>query len=1097
MLIRWISNDNVFRYGFCIVLFACYNLRMIYKAKFFVLFIVVTSLLVGLRTASAQVKVWEDTMSLPTYEEGLPDTNPPFDQFSSNSNYPYTVRDQLTNQRVDHKWRAVYLENEYVKCSVLPDLGGHVYTCMDKISNQSMFYANPSIKKADIGYRGGWSAFGVEFNFPVSHNWVTASPVDYSYRSNADGSASVFVGNIDRVYGMQWTVEVVLRPKATVVEMKVALSNRSDVRHRFYWWSNAGVQVWDDSKVSYPQQFTASHGFTEVNTWPVDMNGTDLSMLKNQKFGPVSKFTYGSREPFMGIWHPKTNTGIVHYSEYEELSGKKFWSWGSDPDGMDWRKTLSDNDSAYMEIQAGLFRNQETYAFLQPRQTIHFTEYWLPVRDLGGITRVNLNGALNMTREGTALKVAFNANHAVPDATVRILLAGNAVFSEKASLMPETTWKHTLDSADGAKKYTFEVVDASGAVVMHHTEGVYDWTPASEVQVGQKMAYQMPEANKRTEDDWIQLGQDDELNGARLAALDNYKLALEKFPASVSLQKAAGRLSADLLRYDEAVKYLEPVEKRQTWNSETVYYLGIAYDGLGRTREAKIAFESARRLPEFHAAGTVRLAELEAREGQLQAAANDLADALRGTPDDIRTAEELVAVKQALGQKDAAHALASEWLARFPTSYILREELGEPDNAHLGADVDRVLNTAQQYMRLGLYQAAYGVLSRKYPAVPADQREPAEVAPQDNPLVAYYRGYCRMKLGQSPEDDYAAGARLSTQYIFPSGALTYEVLKSVALMMPKDANAVYLLGNQQFSVGLADEGLDKWQRALALNAKIPALDASIGRALLHIKGNTAGALAAFERGVTSDPHNLDNYFGVDQAMSLLKKSATERVAALSRYPDGKKMPTDLVYELALNLTEAGEYDRAVQLFSNRYFARAEGGTNVRQVWLEVHTQQALALAHAGHCDEALKIIGQLGAPVAGLEFTKDGLQPILDTSRSNYLVGDIYAACKQEDKARDRYEQAASVTDSDQIAWAYRAVMNMGKFDEAKWRGRLTASLTTNRWYGSYGAYLTAMAQRELGNEAAADASFKNALLQPDSQMAYHLTRLALAQSGK
>src|SRR5204862_5736831 len=107
-----------------------------------------------------------------------------------------------------------------------------------------MFYANPSIKKADIGYRGAWAAFGIEFNFPVSHNWVSMSPVDFAFGKHADGSASVTVGNIDRVYGMQWAVELVLRPKSAVLEERVTLSNRSDVRHRFYWWNNAGVEVW-------------------------------------------------------------------------------------------------------------------------------------------------------------------------------------------------------------------------------------------------------------------------------------------------------------------------------------------------------------------------------------------------------------------------------------------------------------------------------------------------------------------------------------------------------------------------------------------------------------------------------------------------------------------------------------------------------------------------------------------------------------------------------------------------------------------------------------------------------------------------------------
>ena len=95
------------------------------------------------------------------------------------STIPYVLRENLTSRRANHDWRAIYLENEYLKCSVLPDIGGHLYTCVDKISGKSMFYANPSIKKAAIGYRGAWAAFGIEFNFPVSHNWVTMSPVRF------------------------------------------------------------------------------------------------------------------------------------------------------------------------------------------------------------------------------------------------------------------------------------------------------------------------------------------------------------------------------------------------------------------------------------------------------------------------------------------------------------------------------------------------------------------------------------------------------------------------------------------------------------------------------------------------------------------------------------------------------------------------------------------------------------------------------------------------------------------------------------------------------------------------------------------------------
>ncbi len=187
-------------------------------------------------------------------------------------------------------------------------------------------------------------------------------------RSHEDGSASVWVGNIDRAYGMQWEVELVLKPGSTLLEERVTLYNRSDLRHRYYWWNNAGVQVWDDSRIEYPMRFVASHGFTDVYRWPIDAQGRDLSLIKDQTDGPVSLFVHGSHEPFMGVWNPHTQTGVAHFAEYRDLPAKKIWSWGVDASGLEWRTALSDNNSAYAEVQAGLFRNQETFAFLEPGQ---------------------------------------------------------------------------------------------------------------------------------------------------------------------------------------------------------------------------------------------------------------------------------------------------------------------------------------------------------------------------------------------------------------------------------------------------------------------------------------------------------------------------------------------------------------------------------------------------------------------------------------------------------------------------------------------------------------------------------------------------------
>jgi len=1049
--------------------------------------------------AQAQVRVWEGVLNLPAYEEGVPDPNPPFDQFATGRfNYPFTMRKEITDQRVEHRWRAIYLENEYLKCSVLPDLGGHIYTCLDKISGQPMFYANPSIKKAKIGYRGAWAAFGVEFNFPVSHNWVSMSPVDFAYGGHEDGSASVTVGNIDRVYGMEWSVELTLRPGSTVLEQHVILSNRSDVRRRFYWWNNAAVQVWDDSQIQYPMRFAAAHGFAEVQRWPVDPQGKDLSVIHNQTDGPVSLFVHGSRENFMGVWHPRTNTGTAHFADYAELPAKKIWSWGVDAEGLDWREALSDNNSAYVELQAGLFRNQETYAFLEPRQSISFTEYWMPVRDTNGISRANLAGVVHLEKKAGKLAICFNVNQKLTDATVQILDGNRSLLNEKENLVPERVWRREIQIPDTGKKYTFELKNNDGALLLRQTEEEYDWTPESEIKVGPQISYSVPQETRRTEDDWLQQGKTEELNGNLLAALHTYQKALAKFPTDFELLKAAGRLDTTLMRFEEAVPRLATAHARSTTDAETSYYLGIAYEGVERGNDAVHAYEAALRLPSYRAAAVLRLAELLARRGALKEARDSLDKGLESAPDDLRASEELAAVSHALGRTSDREKTVTQRLARFPLSGFLQEELGKPNILHLAADPYRVLNIASEYARLGLYRRAVEVLSRDYPSPDADQREPGAVTPQKNPLVVYFRGYCRAKLGESGANDYLQASRLSTVNIFPNTIEDQQSLKAAIRANEKDARAHYLLGTWYFAREKTEEAITEWQQARRLNPGIPVLEASLGLALLHRKRDFANALNVFAEGMKNDPLNAVNYSGTVATMAVLGRPAMERVKALELYADPDHMPTSLVYELALNRTEDGNYKGAIDLFHNRFFSSEEGGTNVRQVWVEVKLQQAIGLAREHHCEEALAIARTLGSPVPSLPFTQDGLEPLLNSARTNYLLGETFYACGKKEEADRKYRSSAEGTDSSDVVWEWAAAKKLSGYDAALWRERLSSALSRaesnaqTSGYQGWWIYSVGVLQIALGRDVEGKASLRESLLLPDHRMSYHFSRMAL-----
>ena len=447
--------------------------------------------------------------------------------------------------------------------------------------------------------------------------------------------------------------------------------------------------------------------------------------------------------------------------------------------------------------------------------------------------------------------------------------------------------------------------------------------------------------------------------------------------------------------------------------------------------------------------------------------------------------------------------MTKQGLAVSPASFFLREEAGNADLKQLGNDSERVLSLAAQYMRLGLYQQALQVLSRDYPSAPSDQSEPGSLPPAKHPMVAYFRGYCRQRLGQSPLADYKAASQLPTSYVFPNTAEELAVLRAAVSANPQDAVAHYLLGTLYFSQGLTDAAIAEWLRARELNSRIRVLDASLGLALLHEKRDAGKALKAFRQGFASDPENVTLYVGADQALSMLASSPGERVDVLDKFPDLRNAPTDLIFELILNLAEAGDFSRAEELFRDRFFPREEGGTNVRQVWVEVQLRKSLALAHAKQCDAALSALKHLGEPVPDLAFTHDGLEPFVNTARTQYLAGTIDAACGAQEKAQARFQLAAKTEAPDQVLWAWKGAQKLPDFDGQKWQVQLQSALTqaeartetssfASWWYYTAGALSGA-----LGKQQEATKDFSQALLLPDRMLAYHFTRLAQNEASQ
>ncbi len=945
-------------------------------------------------------------MNIPTSEEGLPDPNPPFDFFNTGRflNYPYTLRHNLVDRRIPRQWRTLNLENEYLKCTVLPDLGGHLYTCIDKINGASMFYANPSIKFARIAYRGMWAALGVEFNFPVSHNWMTVSPVDFATSREPDGGASVWVGNVDRPYGMQWRVQLTLRPGRACLEQKTTLYNRSDTRHRFYWWTNAGVQVWDDSRILYPMEFTAAHGFADIDTWPVNSAGVDQSIVGNHKYGPVSRFSYGSREPYMAVYHPRTDSGIVHYSSSLDLPAKKIWSWGSDEDGLDWRTALSDNNSAYVEIQAGLFRDQETYGFLDPQETRSFTEYWIPIRKLGGVSRANPDTVINLSRhsqgaETVAIEAVLNVTRELPNALVSVLNGTQEVASTRASLSPRETFRKFFNLPASAT-YTIEIKDQAGKVLLRHTEGKYDFVSREKVHTGEQPSHEYPAEANRGADDFLAVGTDQESNGELIVALNTYQQGIARFPNSIALNQAAGRLEVILNQYDLAAQHLSKALAWVNSDHETAYYSGLALAAQGDVQGARNRWEFAQQSGSYHAPAMMMLAALEAKAGDHLSALRMIQEVVRNRADLLRAGGIEVALLRATQHKAEATKQLALWKRKDPASSFLRYEairLGQSDPglmAHLAADPERILEIATDYMRFGLYEDALDVLSRQYPSGTEVIGEPGVLSPASYPLIAYYRGFCRYALGKDGSADFAAASSMPTSYVFPSRPESFAVLHRAIEVNPDDATAHFLLGSLYLSGGMSKQALQEWETARGINPAIPTLHRNMGYTMLKSGESPERAIELFREGTKYDAHNVDLYLGLEEAMEKAGGPASERARALQGFPELQSAPAALVFRLVRLLGDAGEFDEAEEQLANRFFPREEGGANVREIYVALKLKRGESIAAQGQCPSALDIVRRLGEPVASLPFTSKGLDPFISSAASKRAVEEIQATCR-------------------------------------------------------------------------------------------------------
>lgn len=358
------------------------------------------------------VKVWQERVEIPTYETGPQDIHPMFlenrvYQGSSGAVYPYGVTDTLSEQKTLKSWQAVWLENDYIKVMILPELGGRVHRAWDKVKQRDFVYHNEVIKPALVGLLGPWISGGIEFNWPQHHRPTTFMPVDFTLEAHGDGAQTVWVGETEPMHGLQVMTGFTLRPDRAALEIASRVYNGNATPRHFLWWANPAVKGGEGHQSVFPPDVTAvfDHGKRAVSAFPIATGtyykvdysaGVDISRYKNVPV-PTSYMAEKSQYDFVGAWCHDEDGGLLHVANHHIAPGKKQWSWGHSEFGQAWDKSLTDNNGPYIELMTGIFAdNQPDFTWLDAYEEKRFEQYFLPYHSLGMVQNASRDAVIKL-----------------------------------------------------------------------------------------------------------------------------------------------------------------------------------------------------------------------------------------------------------------------------------------------------------------------------------------------------------------------------------------------------------------------------------------------------------------------------------------------------------------------------------------------------------------------------------------------------------------------------------------------------------------------------------------------------------------------------
>lgn len=277
---------------------------------------------------------------------------------------PYTEQNGYDRNRQNKLYQAVVLENKYLKAVFLPELGGRLWSLIDKETGRDLLYCNPVFQPGNLALRNAWFSGGVEFNVSIKgHNPLTCDSIFARKLRMSDGSEGVRFYDYERIRGVAYGFDAWIPDDSKMMYIRPRIENRTDKEVWMYWWSNIAVPETPETRVVVPTNSTfinyfGNNHYTLDETSLPNTLDTDVSYPKHIPRSLDFFYRIPKEEKKWITAVDKNGYGLLQCST-KELKGRKLFVWGQGAGGKNWNQFLSDgSNSGYIEIQAGLAYTQ-------------------------------------------------------------------------------------------------------------------------------------------------------------------------------------------------------------------------------------------------------------------------------------------------------------------------------------------------------------------------------------------------------------------------------------------------------------------------------------------------------------------------------------------------------------------------------------------------------------------------------------------------------------------------------------------------------------------------------------------------------------------